>query len=101
MEYRPFIFILFACLFLSIPAHAEPKINAKTHLSLAVVMAAGLSNLHGPVEYRPAVKTIKADNKDGQKDIVFTGVRMARSYERKADNKDLYSGSLLLANANP
>ncbi len=89
------LFVLFSSPSFSQPQTSTPII-VQDPVPLAVVMAAGLINLHGPVEYRPresakAPKPLAARRNFSEREI----------YARKADNKDLYSGSLSLANANP
>lgn len=89
-----FLFMaLFGALIVSSPAFAEPftKISKKETVPVMVILAAGLSSLQGPVEYRPA----------RDKEMLQQPQPPRQSYEIKADNKDLYSGSLLLATAKP
>ena len=86
-------------LFLTGAAHAEPTKHPKTHEALAVIMAAGFTDLQGPIEYRPqaggqkterATKFLQTASLD-VRDIAYQG----------AANSAAYSGNRAAENAKP
>lgn len=79
------------------PLKAEPLLT-KDASAAALVMAASLNSLHGPVEYRPAQKPITAQNAQQDKGAQ---IALITSQEKIDRNNVSYSGNLWAVKAKP